>query len=154
MPSTCPQCGAIYPSEETCQRRFDACLALEYENPAAYGAVHLLTVACYMLQHNLYSRQGWLETRQMVAQTIRLGSNPVEIRKEYQRRLDSENRNWSVTKGEKLGEFDLIRWSYTLADVPLDSPERYVAAVRRWAMAVLDDTDWIKPDSNPGPDRG
>jgi hypothetical protein len=77
-----------------------------------------------------------LETRQMVAQTIRLGSNPVEIRNEYQRRLNSENRNWSVTKGEKLGEFDLIRWSYTLADVPLDSPERYVAAVRRWAMAV------------------
>lgn len=143
MPSTCPQCGAIYPSEETCQRRFDACLALEYENPAAYGAVHLLTVACYMLQHNLYSRQGWLETRQMVAQAIRLGTTSAEIRVEYQRKLDSSQRAWSVTKGEKLAEFDAIQWSYTIADLRLDSPERYVADVRYWADCVLKDTAGI-----------
>ena len=154
MPYTCPLCGAIYPSGETCQARFEACLALEYENPTAYGAVHLLTVACYMLQHNLYSRRGWLETRQMLAQTLRLGTTPEEIRKEYQRRLDSGQRQWSVTKGEKLGEFDAIRWSCTIADVQLDSPERYVAAVRQWAISVLEVTDWIQPDSNTGPDRG
>ena len=146
MSYTCDQCGAVYPSDETCQQRFEACLALEYEHPAAYGTVHLLTVACYMLQHNFYSRQGWLETRRMVAQTIRLGINPAEIRKEYQRRLDSGQRQWSVTKGEKLGEFDLIHWSSTIADIPLDGPERYVAAVRQWAMCVLKDTDWIAPD--------
>lgn len=149
MPYTCPQCGAIYPSEETCQKRFEACLALEYENPAAYGAVHLLTVACYMLQHNLYSRQGWLETRHLVAQNVRQGTSPAEIRKEFQRKLDSRQRQWSVTKGEKLGEFDLIRWSHTLADVQLDSPEHYVAAVKQWAVSVLEDTDWIGQKKNP-----
>lgn len=149
MPYTCPQCGAIYSAGETCQTRFDACLALEYENPAVYGAVHLLTVACYMLQHNLYSRQGWLESRHLVAQTIRLGSNTVEVRKEYQRRLDRRQRNWSVTKGEKLGEFDLIRWSCTIAEIPLEGPERYVAAVRQWAMCILEDTDWIEPGLKP-----
>jgi len=145
MAYTCAQCGAIYPSDGTCQARFEACLALEYENPATYGAVHLLTVACYMLQHNLYSRHGWLDARQMVAQTIRLGISTAEIRKEYQRRLESGQRQWSVTKGEKLGEFDSIRWSQTLADIQLDSPERYVATVKQWAMAVLKDTDWIAP---------
>jgi hypothetical protein len=45
-------------------------MALEYENPSAYGAVHHLTVACYMLQHNAYSRDVWLEARKMLAQFI------------------------------------------------------------------------------------
>lgn len=143
MPDPCPQCGAIYPSGETCQMRFEVCLALEYENPAAYGAVHLLTVACYMLQHNLYSRRGWLETRHMVAQAIRLGTTSAEIRAEYQRKLDSGQRTWSVTKGEKLTEFDAIQWSFTIADLRLDSPERYVADVKRWAECLLKDTAGI-----------
>jgi hypothetical protein len=154
MPYTCAQCGAVYPSGGTCQDRFNQCLALEYENPAAYGAVHLLTVACYRLQHNLYSRQGWLESRQLVAQTLRLGSNTDEIRKEYQRRLGSGQRNWSVTKGEKLKEFDLIHWSCTIAEIPLDSPARYVAAVRQWAACILEDTDWIAPGSIPQSGHG
>src|SRR5512143_2086082 len=102
MPRTCPQCGATCPAGETCQQRFEACLALEYENPGTYGAVHLLTVACYRLQHNLYSRQGWLEARRLVAQNLHLGSSPVEIRKHNQSKLDSGQRKWSVTKGEKL----------------------------------------------------
>jgi hypothetical protein len=143
MPSTCPQCGAIFPCGETCQARFEACLALEYENPATYGAVHLLTVACYMLQHNLYSRQGWLETRQMVAKTLHSEITPAEIRTKYQRRLDSGQRKWSMTKGEKLEEFDLIRWSCTIASVQLDNPEQYVATVRQWAICFLKDTDWL-----------
>ena len=143
MAYTCAQCGAIYPSGETCQERFDACLALEYENPAAYGAVHMLTVASYMLQHNLYSRQGWLETRRMLAQTVHLETTVAEIREKYQRRLDSGQRTWSVTNGEKLAEFDAIQWSYTIADLRLDSPERYVADVKYWADCVLKDTAGI-----------
>jgi DNA-binding transcriptional MerR regulator len=143
MPDPCPQCGGIYPSGETCQQRFEACLALDYENPEIYAAVHLLTVACYMLQHNLYSRQGWLETRQMIAQAIHLGFTSAEIRVAYQRRLDSGQRSWSVTRGEKLAEFDAIQWSYTIADLRLDSPEQYVADVKHWAECVLNDTAGI-----------
>ena len=150
MPYTCAQCGAVYLTDETCQERLEACLALEYENPAAYGAVHLLTVACYMLQHNLYSRPGWLEARQMVAQAIRLGISPAQIRKAYQRSLHSGQRNWSVTQGEKLAEFDAIRWSCTIADVQLESPERYIATVEQWAMAALEDTDWLRLKWNSG----
>lgn len=33
---------------------FNACLAREYSDPG-YGQVHLLTVACYMIQHGRYS---------------------------------------------------------------------------------------------------
>jgi hypothetical protein len=48
-----------------------------------------------------------------------------------------------VTKGEKLTEFDAIQWSFTIADLRLDSPERYVADVKRWAECLLKDTAGI-----------
>ena len=140
MPFICAQCGAIYASDETCQQRFEACLALEYENPLAYGAVHLLSVACYMLQHNLYSREGWLETRALVRQTISQESTPADIRKMNRDRLDSGVRKWSITKGAKLAEFATIRWSRTIADIRLENPEGYVSDVKQWVISVLEDT--------------
>ena len=140
MPFICAQCGAIYASDETCQQRFEVCLALEYENPLAYGAVHLLSVACYMLQHNLYSREGWLETRALVRQTISQESTPADIRKMNRDRLDSGVRKWSITKGAKLAEFATIRWSRTIADIRLENPEGYVSDVKQWVISVLEDT--------------
>lgn len=140
MPFICAQCGAIYASDETCQQRFEACLALEYDNPLAYGAVHLLSVACYMLQHNLYSREGWLETRALVRQTISQEYTSADIRKMNRDRLDSGVRKWSITKGAKLAEFATIRWSRTIADLRLENPEDYVSDVKQWAVSVLEDT--------------
>lgn len=140
MPFICAQCGAIYASDETCQQRFEACLALEYDNPLAYGAVHLLSVACYMLQHNLYSREGWLETRALVRLTISQEYTPADIRKMNRDRLDSGVRKWSITKGAKLAEFATIRWSRTIADIRLENPEDYVSDVKQWAVSVLEDT--------------
>ncbi len=98
----CPQCGAQYPTDETCCDRFDLCLAKEFEQPTSYGSVHHLTVACYMLQHNLYSREAWLEVREMVAQFIRQGRAPSDVRRQNRQRLDSGVRRWSVTKGAKM----------------------------------------------------
>lgn len=140
MPFTCAQCGANYASDETCQQRFEACLALEYENPTAYGAVHLLSVACYMLQHNLYSREGWLETRELVRLTISQEATTADIRKMNRDRLDSGVRKWSVTKGAKLAQFAAIRWSRTIADIQLENPEGYVSDVKQWAISVVEDT--------------
>ncbi|MCB0192999.1 MAG: hypothetical protein KDJ65_13730 [Anaerolineae bacterium] len=61
MSQKCLHCGANIQPNESCRDRFDLCLALEFENPIAFGAVHHLTVACYMLQHNAYARDVWLE---------------------------------------------------------------------------------------------
>lgn len=140
MPFTCVECGEIYVSDETCQQRFEACLALEYENPIAYGTVHLLSVACYMLQHNLYSREGWLETRELVRLTISQESTPADILKKNRDRLDSRVRKWSLTKGEKLAGFAAIRWSRTIADIRLENPQDYISDVKQWAISVLEDT--------------
>jgi hypothetical protein len=141
MSYTCPLCGGEFPAGETCRERFDACLAREFENPATYGAVHHLSVACYMLQHNAYSRDGWMETRNMLAQFIREGAPPAGIRRRNRSRLDSGHRTWSVTQGAKLSEFDTIVWTRTIADVRLDDPEVYGADVKLWAASLLTDTD-------------
>jgi len=141
MTHKCPQCGAEYTSDEGCRDRFDLCMALEYENPTAWGSVHHLTVACYMLQHNAYSREVWLEARKMLAQFIQGGITPSDVRKRNRSRFDSAHRAWSVTKGPKLAEFDAIVWSRTIADVRLDDPETYCSDVRLWAISVLRDTE-------------
>ncbi|MBI3942354.1 MAG: hypothetical protein HY326_05020 [Chloroflexi bacterium] len=136
----CSLCGGEFPSAEQCGERFDACMDLEFENPAAFGAVHHLSVACYMLQHNAYSRDVWLEARKMIAQFVQENVTPAEIRKRNRSGLDSRQRKWSITKGAKLAEFDTIVWSRTIADVRLDNPTVYCADVELWAQSILADT--------------
>jgi hypothetical protein len=141
MSQKCRLCGGEFTSVEQCRERFDLCMALEYENPAAYGAVHHISVACYMLQHNAYSAEVWLEARIMLARFIRDGLTPEQVRRQNRSRLDSRHRRWSVTKGAKLPEFDSIVWTRTIADVRLDDPETYCKDVILWAERVLSDTE-------------
>jgi hypothetical protein len=50
-------------------------------------------------------------------------------------------RDWSLTRGPRLAEVAKLQWSCTIANVSLESGERYAAAVQRWARAILADTD-------------
>jgi hypothetical protein len=136
----CPLCGAEFPAGAQCCDRFDLCLAKEFENPATYGAVHHLTVACYMLQHNAYSREGWLSTRELLVQFIQEGRTPAEVRAQNRRKLDSQQRKWSITKGERTSMESML-WTRTIADVRLDTPEHYCADVELWAKSLLADTE-------------
>ena len=143
MPQICPLCGAEFPSGEQCRDRFDLCLALEFENPAAFGSVHHLTVVCYMLQHNAYSRDAWLEGRKMLAQFVREEATPAEMRKQGRSKLNSQRRTGSVTRCEKLPNFEAITWSCTIADIRRDDPQTYCADVNLWARSVLRDTETL-----------
>jgi hypothetical protein len=139
----CLDCGAELKDDETCRERFDRCLAFEYEHPETYGAVHHLTVPCYMLQHNEYSKDAWSEARQMVAQFVHKNSSPQEMLKLNRVRYDRRHRKWRVTGGEKLARFDQVPWTRTIADVRLETPEQYCADVRLWADSVLKDTEFL-----------
>jgi hypothetical protein len=150
MPHRCPQCGAQFPAGESCRDRFDLCLAKEFEQPTSYGSVHHLTVACYMLQHNLYSREAWLEAREMVAQFIHQGITPEDARRQSRKRFDSSQRRWSVTKGAKMAGLDGIVWTRTMADVRVATPDLYCADVKAWATGVLSDTEGVLPESSAG----
>lgn len=140
MPQKCPQCGATIQLNQQCRDLFNLCLAVEFEHPTTYGTVHHFTVTNYMLQHNEYSKEGWLEARQMLAEFIQQGITPADIRRRNLSRFDSRNRKWSLTKGAKLSEFDAIVWSRAISDVRLDTPEIYCTDIKLWAASILVDT--------------
>ena len=141
MTNKCPQCGAEYAGGDDCGNRFNLCLAKEYENPAAFGAVHHLTVICYMLQHNAYSHASWLGARDLLRQFMQQGVTPAQARQRNRDHLDSSQRAWSITQGARFPQFASIPWTRTVADVRLDTPETYCADVRLWAASVLADTE-------------
>lgn len=140
MGSKCPQCGATFASDETCSDRFGATQIKEVESPTSYYAVHHISVPCYLLQHNAYSREGWLAVRQLLHQFVYEGLTSAEARRRYRTAWDGGQRTWSLTKGDKLTQVDDIIWTRTIADVRIDTAEHYCADVRAWASAVLADT--------------
>ena len=143
MTNPCPLCRAEYPSGESCQERFDLCLALEFENPGTYGAVHHLTVICYMLQHNRYSREGWQQSRALLAEFVDQGRMPDQVRREFRKPFDNKQRTWSFTQGDRLAEFGRIIWTRTIADLHTDDPVQYCTDVRDWAKSILADTEFL-----------
>jgi len=142
MPFSCPNCGAGFTSDETCEDRFTLSQLKEIEQPAYY-AVHHLSVPCYMLQHNAYSREGWLEVHKLLAKFIYEGWTPAMARRQNRVSADSGHRTWSFTKGAKLPGVEQIVWTYTLADVRLDTAEAYCADVRHWAESILSDSEHL-----------
>ncbi len=145
---TCPLCHASLPPNQSCQDLFHQCLALEFEHPSAFGAVHHLTVLCYYLQHNLYSRKGWLEGRRLLERFVREGASPAEVRRQEAPHLQSGQRSWRVTgiknmpcggnrtasedlPGEKLPGVEALSWSRSIADLRLDDPQSYC---ERWSF--------------------
>lgn len=143
----CPQCGAVFPSGETCQDYFNTGQLIEVENPAYY-AVHHLSVPCYMLQHNIYSRPGWLAVRALLAEFM-AGLTPAEVRRRNRQQWASGQRTWSITKGPKLAGVEDVIWSVTVADVRLDTAEHYCADVGRWAEGVLADSESLIAAQSP-----
>lgn len=143
MFNKCSKCGTMLRSDEKCRERFELCLRKDYEHPSSYGTVHHLIVASYMLQHNEYSREGWLEARNLLVQAIRQGISPSILRQQNHQKFDSYHRQWNFTKGEKIAAIDKIEWSRTIADVRLDTPEMYCTDAKNWAKSILTDTESI-----------
>lgn len=142
MPFTCSQCGAVFISDETCQDRFNVSQIKEIEQPAYY-AVHHLSVPCYMLQHNAYSRKGWIEVRKLLSKFVYDGWTPALARRQNRVNADSGHRTWSFTKGPKLPGVENIAWSYTIAEVRLNTAESYCADARHWAESILADSEQL-----------
>ncbi len=136
---TCPHCGASDESGETCQDRFNAILFKELEY-SAYGAVHHLSVPCYMLQHNAYSREGWLMVRDLLFRFVYENVTPQMARREFRAGAGTPKTH-SITRGPKLPGVEDIRWTRTIADVKLDTAEHYTADVREWAKSILADSE-------------
>ena len=132
----CPECGA---PGGACEARYHECLVKEFSD-ADYGTVHHLTVAAYMLQHSSkLSREGWLETRQLLRAFLDENKGPAEIRRQNSLKVDSGHRQWKIASSDNLPVIHGATWTKTVLDVRLENAETYRADVTAWARAALVD---------------
>lgn len=147
MPSTCPECGAAL-DETICQSILDSFFVLEFSDPA-YGAVHMLTVACFMIQHRRYSDEGlvWIERK---LRDVLVSGVPVdEIRRQAGKETEQGKRAWKVNRqpGERL--LPKIHWSMTIVDVASNYRDAatYCELVKEWANKTAREMKPWLPDN-------
>ncbi len=138
MNTECPECGAVWTEERTCQDYFHQMLFWENEDPAL-GEAHHLMVLCYHLQHpGLYSAEGLTHARGLLADFVERGLSPAEARRRNRQAVNSGQRDWSVTaRPGDHGRYERQpAWTMRAADVVAGGMENYVANVRAWAAQI------------------
>jgi hypothetical protein len=138
MARTCPECGASWWEVNTCQSVFDSFLVLEFTDPA-YGVVHFLTVACFMIQHGRYSD----EALQWIQETLRAyfdeNLTPTQLRQRAVEGTRSDTRKWNIRRASDAPHPTRVMWSMTIMDVARqyhDAPS-YCHLVQKWARLTL-----------------
>jgi hypothetical protein len=142
MPFLCPKCKAVFQNNETCQERYDRIQQRELENPD-YFLVHHISVPCYLLQHNQYSREGWLEVRKLLYKFIYENWTPDLARQHAQNKSNNRNRTYSLTRSLKLLEVDKLNWSFIITNIREESAADYCQDIRKWAKHILADTETL-----------
>jgi len=138
MTSTCPECGALLPAETSCQAIFDTLLNLEYSDPE-YGQVHLLIVACFMIQHGRYSDEALVWIEQTLRDYLEGGMTIAQVRHKAARETRPGRRLWKVNRSPGAAPLPRIAWSMTIADVAssVQDASSYRLGVEQWARLTL-----------------
>ena len=147
---TCLECGAALHDGLTCEAVFNEFLSLEFTDPE-YGQVHMLTVACYMIQHGRYTDEAlhWIE--KSLQDYLEHGISSDQIRRQAAQEADQKRRRWKVTRTPEDPPQARIPWSMTIMDVAdrlgwqnemqfgslHQDAERYRKLVRQWAATTL-----------------
>ena len=154
MPDTCPECGARLSGNASCQAIFEDFLVLEFTDPG-YGAVHMLTVACFTIQHGRYSDEAlvWIEGK--LREYLEEGSSTEQIRRQAGKEADQQARTWKVTRQPDAPRLPKIAWSMTIADVAsrAQDAKSYCEQVELWARVTLHEMKpWLSTpeESSPG----
>lgn len=141
IPSECCQCGAPAREGLTCRQQYEALLALEYQDPKGAGALHHLTVLCYILQHpNDFSSEALAWASRAVEDTLEHGMSTEEFRRRAREIYAPEARRWKVTRALRpTGSLsEPVSWALTVADVYTGAPDGHIQRVRAWAVATLE----------------
>ncbi len=138
----CPECGA---PEAACCERFNEMLTFEFTDPA-YGAVHHLTVATFMLQHSSrLTREGWLYERDLLKQFVVENKLPAFVRRQNRAMVDSRRRTFRIKSKDGHPLIDRTQWTKTILDVRREDALRYCADVIDWARATLTAAETVEP---------
>ena len=81
--------------------------------------------------------------RDQLFQFVYRGLTLATARQHNHKKFDSGHRTWSITKGAKLPGIENIAWTWTIANVRLDTAEWYCTDVRRWAESILADSEQL-----------
>jgi 2'-5' RNA ligase len=131
MADVCPECGAA-----GCREKFETMLALEFEDPRVFGAVHHVTVICYNLQHpGAFTDEALDWMRSTLRAIIEEGLSASEIRERSRKKF---NGHLTVLRKAATKPRD-VGWSMTVMAVRTDSPDVYVKDVTAWAKSILKD---------------
>ena len=140
----CPECGADWTGGSTCQSVFDEFMGLEFYD-TGYWAVHMLTVACFMIQHGRYSDAGlaWIEKQLRV--NLDGEMTQEQIRASAAGEVSQSQRDWKVTRRPDEPPLPKIPWSMTIVDVErelmnyqgTDDAARYQELIKQWARITL-----------------
>ena len=137
----CPECGA---KDNLCQTRFDEFLALEFSD-AAYGALHHLTVATFMLQHSSrLSREGWLYERELLREFLVENKSPELIRRQNKDWVDSGKRKFKFASKDGRPIINKVTWTKTILDIRAKNAEVYCKDIKAWARSVLEESEQIE----------
>jgi hypothetical protein len=137
----CPECGA---PESLCKPRFDEFLVLEFTD-AAYGAVHHLTVAAYMLQHSSkLTPTGWLHERALLREFLVEKRPPAFIRKQNKDLVDSGKRTFKIKSRDGKPVIDKSTWEKTILDIRMGNAQVYCQDVTAWAWSALEEAETIE----------
>jgi hypothetical protein len=138
MSARCPECGAMLSEGSTCQMIFEEFLSLEYTEPA-YGQVHFLTVACFMIQHGRYSDEALTGMQSLLRAYLDEQLTAQQLRKHVARGMNDATRTWKVTRQADAPPLPKVVWSLTIADVAqsVQNPEMYCEHVKQWARTTL-----------------
>jgi hypothetical protein len=146
--SKCPDCGAILPNGLTCRSVFDEFIALELTDPE-FGAVHLLTVACYMIQHGGYTDEAliWIEGK--LRDYLEKGIPTEQIRQKAQKETPQDRRKWKVSRRSGDPPQVKIPWSMTIVAVATNyhNAESYRELIKQWARTTLEEMKPLLPGS-------
>jgi Family of unknown function (DUF5946) len=131
----CPLCGALLPDGfESCRAIFQDVCAREYSDPR-FGAVHLLTVDAFCLQHSeeCGPRSNAFHLMRLCS-LLECGSNPAlgqRPPRKIGKALEARYRDFpALTPPPNRG-------SQTVAGVHgAEDPEEHAERVRRWARSV------------------
>ncbi len=136
----CPECGAAWRDNLTCQDHFHQILSWESEYPDQTRAVHHLLVLCYHLQHpHLYSPQGLEGVKQLLAAFVEQRATLQDTRRRQRSAVDSGKRAWKIT-GTPAAQGAYARpvhWPITVGDMTAGDLDGYSGRVQAWARSAL-----------------
>ena len=137
QPTRCPECGAAMRDGLSCREQYEAVLALEYENPVAFGAVHHLTVPAYSVQHpSGYTPEAIDWMLNLLEGFLEQGVSPGAMREQNRDSMDSGQRSFKLTRPPAPPK--LVEWPLTINSVYGVGLDVYAGRVRAWAQAALD----------------